>query len=162
MTAEKQVELVGEKITEAELGTKVKVNRTEVYSHVKWANKIEKLAKVIPNNNNLLVIGCQQQLPPMLKALISSLHDIWAAFCGAVCTIRPLDIEEEKEKQDKQVRIEGELQHVRQQQPQPPQTPNSALGQAFCNFSVGPIPQPQFQQTPSNTQGKPQQYRGPQ
>ena len=98
----------------------------------------------------------------MLKVLVSSLHDTWAAFCGAVRAIRPLDIEEEKEKQDKQVQIEGELQRVQQQQRQPPQTPSSALGQAFRSFSVGLIPQPQFQQTPSNTQGQPQQYRGPQ
>jgi hypothetical protein len=57
-TAEKQVELEGEKITEEELGTKVKVNGREVYAHVAWANKVEKLVKVIPDNNNLLVVGC--------------------------------------------------------------------------------------------------------
>ena len=57
--AEKQAELEGEKITEAELGTKVKVNGVEVYTHVTWANKVEKLAKVIPDDNNLLVVGCR-------------------------------------------------------------------------------------------------------
>ena len=57
-TAEKQAELEGEKITEAELGTKVKVNGTDVYAHVAWANKVEKLAKAILNNNNLLVTSC--------------------------------------------------------------------------------------------------------
>ncbi|KIK04872.1 hypothetical protein K443DRAFT_4233 [Laccaria amethystina LaAM-08-1] len=162
-TAEKQAELEGEKITEAELGTKVKVNGVEVYAHVAWANKVEKLAKAIPDNNNLLVVGCRRQLPPTLKALVSSSHDTWAAFCGAVRTIRPLDIEEEKEKQDKQARIEGELQRVRQQQQrQPPQSPSSALGQAFRNFSVGPMPQPRFQPSTASTQTSPQQYRGPQ
>ena len=161
-TAEKQAELEGEKITEAELGKKVKVNGAEVYTHVAWVNKVEKLAKAIPDNNNLLVVGCRQQLPPMLKALVSSTHDTWSTFCGAVRTIRPLEIEEEKEKQDKQARMEGELQRVRQQQRQPPQSPSSALGQAFCNFSVGPVPQPRFQPAAANTQGTPQQYRGPQ
>jgi len=58
-TAEKQAELEGEKITEAELGTKVKVNGMEVYAHVAWANKVEKLVKAIPDNNNLLVVGCR-------------------------------------------------------------------------------------------------------
>ena len=57
--AEKQAELEGEKITEAELGKKVKVNGAEVYTHVAWANKVEKLAKAIPDNNNLLVVGCR-------------------------------------------------------------------------------------------------------
>ena len=33
-TAEKQTELEGERITEAELGTKVKLNGMEVYAHV--------------------------------------------------------------------------------------------------------------------------------
>jgi hypothetical protein len=58
--------------------------------------------------------------------------------------------------------MEGELQRVRQQQRQPPQSPSSALGQAFRNFSVGPMPQPRFQQNPNNAQGPSQQYRGPQ
>ena len=139
--AEKQAELEGEKITEAELGTKVKVNGAEVYAHVAWANKMEKLAKAIPDDNNLLVVSCRRQLPPTLKALVSSSNDTWTTFCTAVCTIRPVDIEEEKEKQGRQARIEGELQRVRQQQQrQTPQSPSSALGQAFRNFSVGPIP----------------------
>ena len=101
-TMEKQAELEGEKITEAELGMKVKVNRVEMYTHVAWANKMEKLAKAILDNNNLLVGGCRQQLPPTLKALISSLNDTWATFCAVVHAVRPLDIKEEKEKQGKQ------------------------------------------------------------
>ena len=162
-TVEKQEELEGEKITEGELGTKVKMNRVEVYAHITWANKVEKLAKAIPNNNNLLVISCRRQLPPTLKALMSSSNDTWTSFCAAVHTIRPLEIEEEKEKQSKQARIEGELQHVRlQQQQQPPALPSSMLGQALQNFSVGPIPQPHFQPATANTQNQAQQYRGPQ
>ncbi|KIK01686.1 hypothetical protein K443DRAFT_6740 [Laccaria amethystina LaAM-08-1] len=58
-TAEKQAELEGERIIEAELGTKVKVNGTEVYAHITWANKVEKLAKEIPGDNNILVVGWQ-------------------------------------------------------------------------------------------------------
>ena len=142
---------------------KVKVNRVEVYAHIVWANKVEKLAKVIPNNNNLLVVSCRRQLPPTLKALVSSSNDTWTSFCAAVRAIRPLDIEEEKEKQSKQARIEGELQRVRlQQQRQPPASPSSTLGQAFRNFSVGPIPQPRFQPATANAQNQAQQYRGPQ
>ncbi|KIJ98324.1 hypothetical protein K443DRAFT_104045 [Laccaria amethystina LaAM-08-1] len=57
-TAERQAELEGEKIMEGELGTKVKVNGAEVYAHIAWANRVEKLAKAIPDNNNLLVVGC--------------------------------------------------------------------------------------------------------
>jgi len=52
----------------------------------------------------------------MLKALVSSSNNTWASFCTAVHVVRPLDIEEEKEKQGKQARIEGELQCVHQQQ----------------------------------------------
>ena len=162
-TAEKQTELEGERITEAELGTKVKVNGADVYAHVAWANRVEKLANAIPDNNNLLVVGCRRQLPPTLKALVSSSHDTWTTFCAAVRAIRPLEIEEEKERQEKQARIEGELQRVRQQQQrQPPTTPSSALGQAFRNFSVGPISQPRFQPVATNAQGPAQPYRGPQ
>ena len=94
---------------------------------------------------------------------MNSLHDTWKTFCDAVRAVRSLDIEEEKERQEKQTRIEGELQHVRQQQQrQPPQSPSSVLGQAFRNFSVGPMPQPQFQPNTTNTQAPSQQYRGPQ
>jgi len=87
------------------------VNGMEVYAHVAWANKVEKLMKAILDTNNLLVVGCRQQLPLTLKALVSNSHDMWTTFCGAVHTIWPLDIEE-KERQKKQTRIEGELQHV--------------------------------------------------
>jgi len=110
--AEKQTELEGEKIMEAELGTKVKVNGVEVYAHVAWANKVERLAKAIPDTNNLLVIGYRRQLPPTLKALVKSSHDTWLSFCNAVHTIQPLDIKEEKERQEKQAWIEGKLQCI--------------------------------------------------
>jgi hypothetical protein len=63
-TAEKQAEIEGERITEAELGTKVKVNGAEVCAHIAWANRVEKLAKAIPDNNNLLVVGCCNNYPP--------------------------------------------------------------------------------------------------
>jgi hypothetical protein len=94
---------------------------------------------------------------------VSSSNDTWASFCTAVHAVRLLDIEEEKEKQGKQARIEGELQRVRlQQQQQPPASPSSALGQAFRNFSVGPVPQLHFQPTAANVQNPTQQHRGPQ
>ncbi|KIJ89816.1 hypothetical protein K443DRAFT_32029, partial [Laccaria amethystina LaAM-08-1] len=137
-TAEKQAELEGEKITEAELGTKVRVNGTETYAHIAWANKVEKLARAVPDNNNLLVVGCRRQLPPTLKALVSSSHDMWTSFCTAVRAIRPLDIEEEKERQDKQTRIEGELQRPQRTDTEklaliariPPPQPNTPAGWA--------------------------------
>ena len=93
---------------------------------------------------------------------MSSSNHTWTSFCTAVHAIIPLDIEEEKEKQSKQARIEGELKRVRLQQRQPPALPSSTLGQAFRNFSVGPIPQPHFQPATANAQNQAQQYRGPQ
>jgi hypothetical protein len=93
---------------------------------------------------------------------VNSLHDTWTTFCGAVRAIRPLDIEEQKERQEKQTWMEGELQQVRQQQRQPPSSPSSVLGPAFRNFSVGSIPKPRFQPVATNTQAPQQQYRGPQ
>ena len=45
--AEKQAALEGERITEGELGTKVKVKVVEVYAHIVWANKVEKLANSV-------------------------------------------------------------------------------------------------------------------
>ncbi|EDQ98451.1 uncharacterized protein LACBIDRAFT_335953 [Laccaria bicolor S238N-H82] len=132
-TAEKQAELEGEKITEAELGTKVKVNGTEMYAHVAWANKVEKLAKAVPDNNNLLVVSCRRQLPPTLKVLRSVPSDHWIL---------------RRRKNDKTSRHDSRE--------------NYTLGQAFRNFSVGPIPQPRFQPAPAATQATTQPYRGPQ
>ncbi|KAG5633384.1 hypothetical protein H0H81_008265, partial [Sphagnurus paluster] len=67
--AEKLAELRETKITEEELGKKVKVGGIEVYTHVAWADKIERLAKALSDNSNLLVQSMRDNMAPSLKAL---------------------------------------------------------------------------------------------
>src|SRR5258707_10542062 len=51
MTAEKKTEmLMAEKLLESELGRKVKVGGIEEYTHVVWADRVERLANNFPDS----------------------------------------------------------------------------------------------------------------
>ncbi|KAF8064947.1 hypothetical protein FPV67DRAFT_1419562, partial [Lyophyllum atratum] len=116
--AEKQTELNEVKIREDELCRKVKVNGIEVYTHVAWADKVERLAKAIPDDNNLLVQATRSGMAPSLKALVPHSHNTWATW-----------------------RSSG----VRTYRPQPPPTLSKVLGAAFAKVDLGPrMPQPSF------------------
>jgi hypothetical protein len=65
---EKQAALERTKITEEEVGTRVKVHRVEEFAHIIWANKIEKLAAAIPDTNGLLISSTRKAMP---KALVT-------------------------------------------------------------------------------------------
>ncbi|KAG6823441.1 hypothetical protein H0H92_010200, partial [Tricholoma furcatifolium] len=67
--SEQQDELMEAKLTEEDLGKKVTVKGVEVYSHVAWADRVERAAKAIPDTNNLLVKSTQLHMPPTLCAL---------------------------------------------------------------------------------------------
>ncbi|GLB45242.1 hypothetical protein LshimejAT787_2100020 [Lyophyllum shimeji] len=143
--AEKQAELSETKIGENDLGRKVKVNGIEVYTHVAWADKVERLAKAIPDDNNLLVQITRNSMAPSLRALVAHSHNTWATFCRAV---REVDVNELREKKDEKARaakMEKDVEILRALRQQPPPTPSKVLGAAFAKMDLGPrIPQPSF------------------
>jgi hypothetical protein len=115
---EKQAALVRMRITEAEIGTRVKVLGVEEFAHVVWADKVEKLAAAIPDTNGLLISSTRKAMPKVLQKVTGSGHTDWASFCSTIrkATLTQIEEakEEEKEAQDlrEQVRKLQELRNM--------------------------------------------------
>ncbi|KAG6838742.1 hypothetical protein C0991_009031, partial [Blastosporella zonata] len=96
---EQQEELGKIRITEEELGRKVRVNGREVHAHIAWADKIQRAANAIPDSNNLLVKTTRDNSPKSLKALVPASHKTWAMYCDAVRAINIDNLRERIEKE---------------------------------------------------------------
>ncbi|KAG6807185.1 hypothetical protein H0H92_008484 [Tricholoma furcatifolium] len=148
---EKQEDLAEAKLKEDELGRKVKVNGVEMYSHVAWANRVERLAKAIPDNDNLLVRGTRNSMPAPLKALIPASINTWTAFCNAIRTVDITELKEKREERERTRKLEEEVQQLRNAR-NPPATPSKALAATLSRVQLGsPIPAPVFGQPKAAT-----------
>ncbi|KAF5380193.1 hypothetical protein D9615_006239 [Tricholomella constricta] len=132
---EKQTELAEAKIEEAALGTKVKVNGTEVWTHVAWADKVERLAKAIPDDNNLLVQTTRDGMAPSLKALVPRSNNTWATLCQAVRSVEVVELKEKKEEGEKNRKMEADLKELKTLRQRPPM---QSLIAKFGQMGLGP------------------------
>jgi hypothetical protein len=96
---EKQAALERMRITEAEIGTQVKVLGVEEFTHVVWADKVKKLAAAIPDMNGLLISSTRKAMPKVLQKVTGSGHTDWASFCSTICKATLAQIEEVKEEE---------------------------------------------------------------
>ena len=122
-TAEKQALLDETVLKPSDLGKRVAVSlgAEEELSHVIWADKVERLARDIPDTNNLLMASMRKKLPKPLLKLVGLKPMSWKQLADAV---REVSLEELMEK------IEEERDTVRYI-PAIPNTPSKALGAAF-------------------------------
>ncbi|KAG6807673.1 hypothetical protein H0H92_006741 [Tricholoma furcatifolium] len=140
--AEKQEELAEAHIREDELGQKVKVNRVEMYTHVAWADKVERLAKAVLDDNNLLICTTRDNMAPSLRALVPYFNDTWTTFCSAV---RSVSIVELREKKSERAAMEKLKEDVHTLSTRVPQMPSKALVATLERFKLStPIPAPNF------------------
>jgi hypothetical protein len=141
-TSEKKTLLEEARLEEKDLGRKVMAAGVEEYSHVVWADKVEKLAGEIPDTGNLLVDSIREKLPKGVRKLVGTKHTTWAEFCKAVRELRPSEILEKVEEEREAARIQQQLKTLMN----PPPTPSKALSTALRNISLtsNPIPRPQF------------------
>ncbi|KAF8229587.1 hypothetical protein L208DRAFT_1285833, partial [Tricholoma matsutake] len=105
---EKQTALERMKIMEEEVSTQIKVLGIEEFTHVVWADKIEKLAIAIPDMNGLLIGNIRKVMPRVLQKVTGCGHPDWASFCRAIRTVSLAQIEEAKEE-------EKEAQNLKEQ-----------------------------------------------
>ena len=133
-TAEKQALLDETVLKLSDLGKRVaaSLGAEEELSHVVWADKVERLAKDIPDTNNLLVASTRKKLPKPLLKLVGLKPMTWGQFADAV---REISLEEIMEK------IEEERDAVARYAPVAPNTPSKALGAAFQNINLAQQPQ---------------------
>ncbi|KAG6824422.1 hypothetical protein H0H92_006929, partial [Tricholoma furcatifolium] len=154
--SEKQDELMETKLSEEDLGKKVTVKGVEVYSHVAWADKVERAAKAIPDTNNLLVKSTRLNMPPTLRALVPASKSTWKAFCDAVRAVDIADMKEMKEEKQRTKKLEDEIRDLKAKAVTPP-TPSKALATTLSRVQLGaPIPAPVFTPKPTTASSSPQ------
>jgi hypothetical protein len=151
---EKQAALERAKITEDELGTRVKVQGVEEFAHVVWAHKIERLATAIPDTNGLLIGAVRKAMPKSLQKVIGSSHKDWGSFCKAVREASLTEIEEAKAEEKEAQSLRDEVKKLQNLQ--------SASAKGFANAFQGltisnptpnmKFPNPQVRQPNLNTQ----------
>ncbi|KAG6809270.1 hypothetical protein H0H92_000924 [Tricholoma furcatifolium] len=154
--AEKQEELAEARIKEDELGLKTKVNSVEMYTHIAWADKVERLAKAIPDDNNLLVRATRDNMAPSLRTLIPHSNNTWQTFCTAVRNVSVAELKEKKTERASTEKMKDDLKTVLKAQTQPPPTPSKVLAATLDRFRIGaPIPAPNFGQARPATTPRP-------
>ncbi|KAG5634308.1 hypothetical protein H0H81_002465 [Sphagnurus paluster] len=111
--AELQAELNNTKITEEELGKKVNVGGIKVYSHIAWADKVERLAKAIQDDGNLLVQNSRDNMASSLKSLVPHSNNTWTLFCQFVWTVSLIELRKKKDECACQKKIEDDLNAIK-------------------------------------------------
>jgi hypothetical protein len=139
-TAEKQAMLEREVLKESELGTRTSVGGIDEYTHVVWADKVEKLAANIPDTNNLLVASVRKGLPKTIRRIIGGKTMTWAEFCKTVRDIGHEEILEAQSDEREKTALQNRVALMTAAQ----NTPSKALAATFRNTSINPIPQPVF------------------
>lgn len=127
------------KLTDAEMGKRVKVDGMEEFSHIVWADKIERLADAVPDTIGLLISSIREDMPAVLKHYVKE-HATWTAFCDAIRAVSPTEIEEQQAKEKAAKQLAEDVRIIKERG-----TPLKALGNAFRNINLGaPIPAPRF------------------
>ncbi|KAJ7677311.1 hypothetical protein B0H17DRAFT_1334320 [Mycena rosella] len=136
-----ELELGETKLEEKELGRKETVLGREVWTHVIWADKMQKLAvgaKV--STGTTYIVHARRGLPNIIKEKIPSTFKNWAEFLTAV---REVDIEhirdgaeKWKREQEKQKAVEDRIAQLTvevQRQRQTPASPTAGIRQQMTN-----------------------------
>ncbi|KAF8235635.1 hypothetical protein L208DRAFT_1256225 [Tricholoma matsutake] len=110
-STEYEEELLGLRLKEEELGKKETVAGKEAYTHLIWADKMQKLAKGAGIEMGMIYIRqVRKMLPSAIKDKVGNKHANWTTFLKAV---QDIDIEyikdEAEKKRDTQCVIEAHL-----------------------------------------------------
>ena len=121
------------------LGIREKVDGVEEFSHIVWADKVERLANAIPDPSGLLIVPTRHNLPRVLKKLVGSKHITWTAFCNAIRGISGTELIEAME-DDALTATKEDLRHAQLS------APLKALTRSMQSVSLSPVPaQPNLQ-----------------
>ncbi|KAJ6456905.1 hypothetical protein C8R45DRAFT_1185017, partial [Mycena sanguinolenta] len=131
------VMLVKEKIRMEDLGTKVKVAERDVWAHLAWANKMQRLATSAGVAATATYIEqVRVELPRQLRTKVGRTFTDWSAFIKAVRDVDAVELEmemkewrEEEEEKKKMARMLASRQ--------PPTSPTAGLRNQLANTSLG-------------------------
>ncbi|KAG6823971.1 hypothetical protein H0H92_008418 [Tricholoma furcatifolium] len=159
--AEKQDDLRQHVLKESDLLRKQELtDGREAYSHVVWAEKALRLAKLIPDTNHLLVPQSKAQLPEALRDCLADDCDTWEVFTEAVKNVKLTKLREKMKKREEEVSLRKKVESLENANRQP-QTPSKLLANTLSRFRLStPIPQPNFGAPHQTQQRTPSTYRG--
>ena len=149
-TAEKQATLDATILKTTDLGKRVAASKggEEEWTHIVWADKVERLANDIPDVGNLLVPGVRKNLPKPIIKLVGLKPMTWKELCDNVREITHEELMAQVE--DEHDRLRSLAIHTA------PDTPSKVLGAAFQNINLKPG---QRQYTLANTTYQPRAQR---
>ncbi|PPQ72578.1 hypothetical protein CVT25_006547 [Psilocybe cyanescens] len=128
-------------LKEEELGKRVRVDGVEEFSHVVWADKLQRLATALKDDSGLLIPNVRRSMPRALKLLVGTQHRTWSDFCTAVRRVSIMELEEKLELEEEQRGIQEAITRLSQLQ----QSPTRAIREAMTAASLGPpVPGPRF------------------
>ncbi|KAG6863396.1 hypothetical protein C0991_006201, partial [Blastosporella zonata] len=139
---EKSSTLRATELKSSDVGKRITINGVEEWSHIAWADKVERLAGAIPDTGGLLISEARKKLPTAIRTLLTGSHTSWTSFCNEVRELPVERIQESDATVQAQARLERELENLKRVQ----QTPSKALASQFQrSFSIGnPVPAPRF------------------
>ncbi|THU81016.1 hypothetical protein K435DRAFT_694526 [Dendrothele bispora CBS 962.96] len=150
--AEYEVELLGHKLVEEDVGKKVELYGQEVFTHVAWAEKVRELlqgAGVDSATSSIYLGQVRQNIPDALQDELKGEYPNWEEYFKAVKSLSA-DTVTRISRRLKEVRMEkqaltnqlAELQRMRI--PHLPSSPTAPLRRAMANTTIGDIPPPRF------------------
>jgi len=128
-------------LKEGSLGKRVKVDGVEEFSHVVWADKLERISKALKDDSGLLIPTMRKSMPRALKLLVGTQHHTWPTFCDAIRKVSITELEEKLEIEGEQCEIQSTITRLEQLQKSPTRSICDALGAVSL---AQPIPVPRF------------------
>ncbi|KAF8153332.1 hypothetical protein B0H34DRAFT_800549 [Crassisporium funariophilum] len=122
-------------LKEESLGKRVKVDGVEEFSHVVWADKLERLSVALKDNSGLLIPTVRRSMPRALKLLVGRQHRTWPSFCDAIRRVSITELEEKLEIEEEQRAIQTTITRLEQLQ----QSHTWGIREAMSAASLGPI-----------------------
>ncbi|KAF8868433.1 hypothetical protein BD779DRAFT_1793882 [Infundibulicybe gibba] len=83
-------------------------------AHVAWADKLERLAKAVPDSANLLLPATIKKMPKALKTVIGTNFKTWKEFCEAVRDASVPGIKDAQEDQEELRAMKETIQRMEQ------------------------------------------------
>ncbi|KAG6807325.1 hypothetical protein H0H92_007995 [Tricholoma furcatifolium] len=159
-TAEKQDDLRQHKLAEKDLLQKRELtDGREAYSHIVWAEKALRLARLIPDTNHLLVSQSKTQLPQALQDCLADDCDMWESFTNTVKNVKITKLREKIKHKDDEDALRRKVESLENAARAPP-TPSKLLANTLSKFRLTtPVPQPNFG-TPRQTPRSSAPYKG--
>lgn len=130
---EKQRLLETTLLQESDMGKRVMVGGVEEYTHIAWADQIEKMANDIPDTNNLLVSAIRKTLPSVIRKIIGSKDITWLAFCNTVRAITLEEIQDALEEARMATKNQDDIARLTKLQTQ---NQANSLTNAFQQFTI--------------------------